>query len=61
MAEKTLKVTQIKSAAARTKPVKATLKAVGLGRIGSTRIVKANPAMIGMLKKIEYLIEVSEQ
>lgn len=61
MADKTLIVKQIRSSAARTKPVKDTLKAVGLGRIGATREVKVNPSMIGMLKKIEHLIEVTEK
>lgn len=61
MAEKTLIVKQIRSSAARTQAVKDTLKAVGLGRIGAKREVKVNPAMIGMLKRIEYLIEVSEK
>ena len=54
-----VRVRQVKGSARRTKEVKATLSALGLGRVGKERVHNVNPALVGMLSSVEYLIEVS--
>lgn len=51
-----VKVKQIRSVAGRDKRVKATVQALGLGRIGDTQEHIMNPAIRGMLKKISHLV-----
>ena len=53
-----VRVKQIKSAARCDKRVKATLQALGLGRIGAEREHVVNAALGGMIKKVEYLLDV---
>ena len=55
-----IKVTQVGSSAGRDKRVKATLSALGLGRIGKVREYPVNPALLGMLKKISHLISIEK-
>lgn len=58
--KKTLRVTQVKSAIARPGDQLATLKALGLGRIGKTVEQVDNPAVRGMIFKVKHLVEVEE-
>lgn len=53
-------VTQTRSTASRTDRTRDTLKALGLGRIGKSKEHKTNPAILGMLRAVEHLIEVKE-
>jgi large subunit ribosomal protein L30 len=53
---KTLKVRQIRSGIGYAKNQKATLKALGLGRIGRTRTLPDNPQVRGMVNKIPHLV-----
>ena len=53
-----LRVRQIKSGIGYDNSQKATLKALGLGKIGRTREVPDNPAVRGMLAKIPHLVVV---
>jgi large subunit ribosomal protein L30 len=39
---------------------RATLRGLGLTRVGRERIVEDTPAMRGMVKKVGYLLEVAE-
>ena len=55
-----IKITQVRSLIRRPKDQKATMKALGLGKIGSTKIKDASPQVIGMVKKISHLVKVEE-
>jgi large subunit ribosomal protein L30 len=37
-----------------------TLKALGLGRIGKTKVHQDTPQIRGMVKQVEYLLKVEE-
>jgi len=54
----TLRVRQIKSGIGFSKRQKATLKALGLGKVGRTRELPDTPAVRGMLAKIPHLLSV---
>lgn len=60
MAEKTLRITQIKSTIGRPKDQERTLKALGLGRIGRSVDQVDNPSVRGMIFKIKHLVKVEE-
>ena len=60
MAEKTLRVTQIKSTIGRPKDQGLTLKALGLGKIGRTVEKVDNPSVRGMIFKVTHLVKVEE-
>ena len=60
MAEKTLRVTQIKSTIGRPKGQGLTLKALGLGKIGRTVEKVDNPSVRGMIFKVKHLVKVEE-
>lgn len=51
-----IKVTQVKSQIKRPEVQKRTLKALGLGRIGKSNTLPANPAVRGMIHKVQHLI-----
>jgi len=55
-----LKVTLKHSAIAREKSQLATLKGLGLRRIGRSRILENTPAVRGMVKKVLHLVDVEE-
>ena len=57
----TLKITQIKSRIGYKKKAKATLDAMGLKKMNQTIELPDNPAIRGMIKKIEYLIRVEDK
>lgn len=59
-AKKTLRVTQIKSSIGYKADQGATLKALGLGKIGRTVEQVDNPAVRGMIFKVKHLVEVEE-
>ncbi len=58
--EKTIKVTQVKSAIAKNGDQGRTLKALGLGKIGRTVEVVDNPSVRGMIFKVKHLVTVEE-
>ena len=39
---------------------KATLKALGLGRIGKSTVVEGSPQVLGMVRKVEHLVSVKQ-
>jgi large subunit ribosomal protein L30 len=55
---KKIVVRQVKSDIARTPEVRQTLRALGLGRIGKTKSLPENPEVLGMIKRVKYLLEV---
>ena len=59
--KQTLKITQVKSRIGYKKKAKATLDAMGLKKMNQTVELPDNPAIRGMIKKIEYLIRVEDK
>ncbi len=57
---KKIKITQIKSAIDRSERQKATLKALVLNKINASREVEATPQILGMVRKVEHLVQVEE-
>ncbi len=60
MAEKKLRVTQVKSQIRRPADQDKTLRAMGLGRIGKTKELTDNESVRGMIFKVKHLVEVEE-
>ncbi len=58
--EKCLKVTLVKSVNGCLEDQKATVKALGLHRIGETVTKPDNPCIRGMLFKVKHLVKVQE-
>lgn len=60
MADKTIKVTQVKSSNGRIQSHKACISGLGLRRIGHSVEVEDTPSVRGMINKVHYLIKVEE-
>jgi large subunit ribosomal protein L30 len=58
--EKTILVTQVRSAIANKPKTVGTLRALGLGKIGQTNTLPDRPEIRGMLARVPHLIEVTE-
>jgi len=58
--EKTLRITQVRSAIGLRKDQKATVRALGLKRMHDTVEQADSPAIRGMIFKIKHLVEVDE-
>ncbi len=58
MAKETIKVTQFKSAIGRLPSHKASVKGLGLRRIGHTVEVEDTPAVRGMINRVAYMVRV---
>ena len=58
MAEKKIKITQIKSAIGYRHQVKDTLKALGIKKLNSSVIKVVSPAIKGMITSINHLVKV---
>ena len=56
----TLRVTQVKSTISHIERNRATVRALGLKRIGHTVEVPANDATRGMVRQVRFLVEVEE-
>lgn len=52
----TIKITQVRSLIKRPKSQKATMQALGLGRINKRVVVKATPQIWGMVHKVNHLV-----
>ena len=57
---KTLEVRQIRSGIGYDVRQKATLRALGLAKVGRVRVLPDNRQVMGMLGKIPHLVEVKE-
>ena len=55
-----LKVTLMKSTIGRKKDHIATVKALGLKKIRDEKIHEANPTLLGMINKVDYMVKVEE-
>jgi large subunit ribosomal protein L30 len=53
-------IKQIRSVIGRDRRAKATLQALGLGRVGKQRVVAVNPAAAGMIRAVVHLVEVQK-
>lgn len=59
--KKTLTVRQTGSATRRPKTQLATLKGLGLGRIGKTRTLEDTPSIRGAISKVSHMVKVIEE
>ena len=57
-AKKTLTVRQVKSQARRPAVQEATLRGLGLGRIGREKVLEDTPSVRGMIRAVAHLVEV---
>lgn len=55
-----VKVTQLKSTINRPKDQKATIKALGLGKLHRSVEHACTPQILGMLKKVSHLVKIEE-
>ncbi|MGI9186318.1 MAG: 50S ribosomal protein L30 [Gaiellales bacterium] len=55
-----IKVTQVKSSIGVQKEHRGTLRALGLRRIGHTRVHQDSPSLQGMLHQVGYLLKIEE-
>ncbi|MDR1539249.1 MAG: 50S ribosomal protein L30 [Clostridiales bacterium] len=55
-----LKVTLVRSSIGAIPKHKKTIKALGLGKINSSRVHKDNDAIRGMIRKVTHLVKVEE-
>ncbi|MBR2958071.1 MAG: 50S ribosomal protein L30 [Bacteroidales bacterium] len=60
MAEKKLKITQVRSIIGRPARQKRTMEALGLRRINHSREVVATPQIMGMIDSVKHLLAVEE-
>ncbi|MFC0444142.1 50S ribosomal protein L30 [Pseudidiomarina halophila] len=60
MAKKTIKVTQTRSSIGRLPKHKATLRGLGLRRIGHTVELENTPAVRGMVNQVTYMVKVED-
>lgn len=56
-----LKVTQVRSAIGAKPKQRGTLRALGLRKIGATRLHRDCPEVRGMLARVPHLVEVTEE
>ncbi|MCQ2299195.1 MAG: 50S ribosomal protein L30 [Bacteroidales bacterium] len=61
MAEKTIKIKQVRSIIGRPERQKRTMAALGLRKINHEREVVATPQILGMIEKVKHLITVVEK
>jgi large subunit ribosomal protein L30 len=57
---KTLKVRQVGSPIRRKDDQRATLKGLGLNRLGRERVLEDTPSIRGMIAKVAHMVEVVE-
>jgi len=55
-----IKITQVKSAIDRPERQKLTLQALGLNKLNASKEVEATPQILGMITKVNHLIQVEE-
>jgi large subunit ribosomal protein L30 len=53
-----VKITQVRSLIERPKKQKLTMQALGLNKIGRSVEIETNPAIDGMIRKINHLVKV---
>lgn len=55
-----VRVTQVRSKIGRSEDQKRTLAALGLGKISRSIEIEINPAISGMIQKVNHLVKVEE-
>lgn len=60
MAKKMLKVTQVRSDLGHVARNRGTIRALGLDRIGHSNLLPDNPAVRGMIRQVQFLVEVAD-
>ena len=55
-----VKITQVRSQIGQSERHRGTLRALGLGKIGSSREHAPSPVLDGMLRKVRHLVKVEE-
>jgi len=55
-----IQITQVKSGIDRCEAQKHTLKCLGLTKMNSSVVKEVNPQVMGMVKKVQHLVEVKE-
>ena len=60
MADKQIRVTQVRSAIGSKPKAKGTLRALGLGTIGNSHVLPDTRDVRGMINRVPHLIEVEE-
>ncbi|MCL6476851.1 MAG: 50S ribosomal protein L30 [Peptococcaceae bacterium] len=55
-----VKITLVKSLIGRSGEQRATVKALGLGKLNSSVVKEDSPAITGMIKKVAHLVRVEE-
>jgi len=55
-----VRITQVRSSIGQTQKHRGTLRALGLGRIGSSSTREQGPVLDGMLRKVRHLVKVEE-
>lgn len=55
-----LKITLVRSLIGRQQDQRATVKALGLGKVNSAVVQDDSPAIRGMVRKVEHLVSVEE-
>jgi large subunit ribosomal protein L30 len=58
MADKTIKVTLVKSVIGTKQDHRATVRGLGLRRLNSSAVLEDTPAVRGMIHKVAYLVRV---
>lgn len=58
--EEKVKITQVKSSIGVIPNHRKILRALGLGKIGKSRVHKEGPVVQGMLRKVNYLVKVEK-
>jgi large subunit ribosomal protein L30 len=57
----TVTVRQVRSLARRPEKQGATLRGLGLGKIGRSKVLEDTPSVRGMIRKVAHLVEVTEE
>ncbi len=60
MAQKQLKVTLVRSTIGTKQSHRDTVRGLGLRRVNSTKVLGDTPEVRGMIRKVDYLVTVSE-
>lgn len=60
MAQKQIKVTLVRSVIGTKKDHRETVRGLGLRRLNSSRVLPDTPEVRGMIRKVDYLVTVSE-
>ena len=55
-----VRITQVKSTINRPKDQKATIQALGLGKLNRTVEKECTPQILGMIKKVSHLVKLEE-